>query len=453
MFRRLAVARDRGNDHGAGSAEYLGVILLVVAIVGSLLLSATPIGSAIAARLCEAFGTTCGTASEDPTASRKPEGPCVVDTSTETRSLGVTAVIDLDAGGQLITEKLSDGTTRVTLQGEGSAGIGVGVGGSIEVTVDDFVYGGSAQASASAAALVAGGTTWEFPRGQEGDASKLTSFLQRQLDNSTTPVVGPIRGAWDAVFGDRYVPPAPTSYFGQVGVDGSASASASALSTGPTSAGAEAEAAVALGAKVDVRTGATTLYYSATLEGSAQAGSKQLTSSGDASASGELHTIIAVTLDPSGAYMTNVSIEGTAFGEADASWSNVFGANHDPSARGGVQYTAGVNLTDRESASIAADVLRSQGIPVPDTEWTPRGNTGVGQIDAFTTFVDAAKERGTVSRLTQTGDSSTPFAINASGKVGIEAGLRYENSSTRRTTDGAEYFDGTQWVPWTECVG
>jgi len=452
MRRRALAVPHLRDDRGAGSVEYLGAILLVVAVVGSLLLSATPIGNAVAARLCEALGTTCGTTTSQTADARKPDAPCVVDSTTETRALGVTVVVDVDGGGQLITEKLSDGTTRVTLQGEGSGGIGVGVGGGVEVTVDDSVYGASLQASASASAVAAGGTTWDFPAGQEAEAQRLTDHLQRTLDNSTTPVVGPVRALVDR-FTDHYTPPPPTSYFTQIGIDGDASASATTLMPGANHLGAEASAAVALGAKVDVASGATTLYYSSTLEGSASASSTTPFDSASAGASGDLHQIVAVTLDPSGTYLTNVTVESTAFGEADATWSTVFGATHDPSAAGGVQYTTSVDLTDVETTSIAADILRSSGIAVPSTRWTPRGSSGVPPYDAFMTFVDAAKERGTLSRLTQTGDSSTPFAIDASGKIGVEAGLRYENSSTRRTTDGAEYFDGTRWVPWTECVG
>src|SRR5690625_6536649 len=47
-----------GKDAGAGTLEYLGIILFVGLIVVGLVLTATPIGSKIAEKLCEAFGTS-----------------------------------------------------------------------------------------------------------------------------------------------------------------------------------------------------------------------------------------------------------------------------------------------------------------------------------------------------------------------------------------------------------
>lgn len=445
-------ARLRG-DQGVGSVEYIGVILLVAAILGAVLVTVTPVGSTIAARICEALGTSCaeGAGSEPPNA-HKPTDPCVADSTTDTRKIGVTAVADIDGGGVLITETLSDGTTRVTYQANGSVGIGIGVGAGVEVSVDDFVFGGSAQAGLSAAGILAGGTSWDFPPGKEGDAKKLAEHFQRQIDNQTTPVVGPIRAGWEALFGENYTPPEPTSYFGQIGATGSASASASAIAgVGAGGASASANAAVALGAKHNVKTGETTVYYEQVLDAAASASYIDPTMAAKAGASGELKQIIAVTLDPSGKYMTNVSVETNAFGDASASAAVLFGSKHDPSVAGGTQYTASVDLTGTETATIGANLLRSAGIPVPDTRWTPRGGSIHPAVDAFGQFVDAAKERGTLTRLTQTGDSATPFSINASGELGIGVGLRYENSSSRRTVDGAEYFDGNGWVPWTDC--
>src|SRR5690625_6640220 len=48
-----------GKDAGAGTLEYLGIILFVGLIVVGLVLTASPIGSKLAEKLCEAFGTSC----------------------------------------------------------------------------------------------------------------------------------------------------------------------------------------------------------------------------------------------------------------------------------------------------------------------------------------------------------------------------------------------------------
>ena len=58
---RTPTLRERlRGDEGAGSVEYIGAILVVVAIIGSVTVSVTPVGNTIMAEICAAFGAECG---------------------------------------------------------------------------------------------------------------------------------------------------------------------------------------------------------------------------------------------------------------------------------------------------------------------------------------------------------------------------------------------------------
>ncbi|WP_102509414.1 hypothetical protein [Sanguibacter massiliensis] len=459
MIRRTAAAR-RGDDRGAGSVEYLGAILLVVAVVGSLLIAATPIGSAIAARLCEAFGTACA-ATEDAVDARRPEGPCVTDAVTTARSIGATVIVDVDGGGTLITENLSDGTTRVTFRAAGNAGIGVAAGAKISLTVDDFTMAKGAHAAAGAAAVVAGGSTWDFPPGQEKAAAQLTEHFQRHVENATTPIAGPLRALWDGasaavdrITGNGYRVPTPTSYFAQVDAQLAASGAWTDFTPlGPADGDVRASGATALGGRVDTATGATTLYFGASLDSTAWGRVGYLHENVEGSFDGDVQTVVAVTLDPTSTHMTNVSIELTTAQEGSIHLSRLLGTQYSDAHARGSQAHLSVDLTNPEATSVAGDLLRAVGVPVPPTAWTPAGGTGSPGEDALATFVRAAMERGEATVLARTSGSSTPFAFDAAvdgWKVGV--GVRYENSSTTTTTTEASYFDGSRWVPWTECV-
>jgi hypothetical protein len=67
-WRRAAASRDEG----AGSVEYLGATMFVAVIIMSLLMPATPLGNQIAAKLCAAFGTTCGSDTAGPAVTDGP---------------------------------------------------------------------------------------------------------------------------------------------------------------------------------------------------------------------------------------------------------------------------------------------------------------------------------------------------------------------------------------------
>jgi hypothetical protein len=448
-----AASRAAG-ERGAASAELVGTLFVVVLVVGALLTSAAPGGalsSAFENTLCRAFssfGLECGGGSA-PADSREPDEVCVVATSETKRSLGVSiAFVDVDTGGSVAVEELADGTFRVTYQGDVKGAASAGVGGGVQVTVGDQKYGGELSAGVSGGGVIEGGMVWEVDAAEK-DA--LVGYFQDELFNATTPIVGPARNLWNAMpWVDRYQPPAPTSIFGAVGATGSASASATALDQ---SASAQANLAMALGVETNLETGEITTYYQVDADAEAGADLPGGVVSTSGSAGGRIQGIIAVTVDPAGDYLTNVEYQATMFGSAEASIDPVFGPSFSPDASGGQIINASVDLTAPESLSIATDLLRGAGIPVPAGAHRGGGspNGPVALLDAAQTFVQAAQDRGELWRQHIDGDSETPFALNASGKLGIGVGARYDNSTSQTNVTDAQYWDGQAWTPWVSC--
>ncbi|WP_127132236.1 hypothetical protein [Georgenia sp. SYP-B2076] len=444
------------RERGAASAEFAGMIFVVVLVVGALLTAAAPGGGLSGAfenALCRAFssfGLECGGSSGDAAAdSRVPDEICVVATEGTKKSLGVTVMsVDLDGGGAVAVETLADGTYRVTFQGDLQGGVSGGVGAGATVTWDDEQYGGEASAGGGAAAVLTGGGMWEVDSKEEKDA--LVAYFQEELSNATTPIVGPAKNLWNAMpWVDRYQPPPPTSVFGEVGVKGSGSAVATALDR---SASAKGDVGVALGIETNLETGEVTTYYQVDYDVSAEANVGRVVEV-DGSAESQGTGIIAVTLDPKGEYLTNVELQGTVFGAADGSVDPIFGQGFSGDASGGQVLSASVDLTRGESLSIATDLLRGAGIPVPPGSHgggdSPEGPLSF--VGAAQTFVGAAQERGELWRQEFDGDSSTPFAFNASGKLGVALGARYDNSTSQTNVTDAEYWDGQVWAPWVSC--
>ncbi|MGH9152525.1 MAG: hypothetical protein ACRD03_09040 [Acidimicrobiales bacterium] len=65
-------------------------------------------------------------------------------------------------------------------------------------------------------------------------------------------------------------------------------------------------------------------------------------------------------------------------------------------------------------------------------------------------FRGAAGDRGCTTRQTFD-DNTTEFAVSAEGQLGIELGANISVDTIRRTSTGAEYWDGIRWVARTEC--
>lgn len=125
---RAAVGADR--DRGAASLEYAGFLFVVVLVVGSLITSATPIGQAIAQKICEALGASCGSSAAQLRAEQLGI-KCVL--SKQDRDLGYNIVYDAIRVNRKDTDSLThygDGSAQVVL----SQGEGIGLDAGTHVT-------------------------------------------------------------------------------------------------------------------------------------------------------------------------------------------------------------------------------------------------------------------------------------------------------------------------------
>lgn len=117
--------RVRGDD-GAASLEYAGSLLVIVLVIGSLLVYATPIGAAIQARICAAVGAVCGSAAAEQRALDLGV-KCTV--SRTNRDLGYNVAVRGVRGERQDTDGITafgDGSSTVAM----TQGSGVGVDGS-----------------------------------------------------------------------------------------------------------------------------------------------------------------------------------------------------------------------------------------------------------------------------------------------------------------------------------
>ena len=175
---RTPTLRERlRGDEGAGSVEYIGAILVVVAIIGSVTVSVTPVGNTIMAEICAAFGAECGAGvvvAEPPT---QPDQQCTQGSTTSGLTAGVSiAFIDLDGGGEMTVDRMSDGTYRVVLDGEAGVAAVASAGEAVgALTIND--YGGALELSADASAGVLGRGGAEFTFPDQGSAEAFTLSL------------------------------------------------------------------------------------------------------------------------------------------------------------------------------------------------------------------------------------------------------------------------------------
>ncbi|MFS0701987.1 hypothetical protein AB6N24_18620 [Cellulomonas sp. 179-A 4D5 NHS] len=465
-YGAAARAASLRGDAGASTLETLGgatvAAILVVAVVAVVGPQGSWLGDNVRRGLCQvatAGQGDCGSRIPIDAERHRPTNACVLENSADRRNASVAVTfIAVKGGGTIRVERMSDDTYRVSAEGTGGIGVTEGLGGGVSVTVDDYIHGGEAQLSGSAYVEAAGGATWVV---DEAGKEQLVDFLEEQRDwatlqaglSGTGPVGGVAAGAawagkevWDWITGDSYTPPAPDEVYGQAGIGGDGSASAAGIVNGAAVKGATA---TALGSRVNIRTGETTVYYTSTISGSAALTGHDPINSTQLQAGGEMKVMVAVTVDSEG-NPVKVSTQALAVGDAKAFAENAFlGETFDEHPSGGSLLEASVELTGPETQRIALDLLGATGIIPPGTP----AQRATSAYDAFTTFTGAARDRGVMTRQDVTLDTNTSFGIQAGGKVGpVALGGTFENSTSTVTSGDAYFFNGSGWQPWTECA-
>lgn len=451
------------GDTGQATLEGLGIVSVAVLLVAALVLVMTPAGvwvqDRVRAALCELTGgTDCGAAIDLTAETRpEPEHACVLEDHRDARDVVLSVTwVQVEGGDRIRVEELPGDRFRVSSDLSGGVGGQIGVGGGVSVVVDDQGYGAEAQAGVSAVLAAGGGATWVVDGTQQRD--QLVDYLKGERDWRSVQGVmagsGPIgfitsgvatagREAWRFLT-DGYRPDLPTEIYAYGGVEADGSANATGILSNAAAAGSTA---TVVGARQDIETGATTMYFHGSVEGSATAQQRGLDSM-DAGASGRMELMLAVTYDPDGMPVT-LQAQQVQVGAYGAEMNPFFGEDFVAGDSGGYLFDARVSLTDGELRDIAYGLMQASGITTPSPV-----DRAVGGYDALSTFVGAAQERGTLTMQTVTLEDSTSFAIQGGGEVaGIGLGGSFSNSTSTVTSTGAHYWDGSGWRSWGSCSG
>lgn len=452
--------RVRGDD-GAATVEYAGVILLVVAVILSLVVAATPVGAALAARLCEAFGTSCATASGpvDEDGDRLPEGPCTVRTDTEDMNGKVSiAFIDLGTEGTMAVERMSDDTYRVTVSGQGGIDAVLSAGeakGGLQIGD----YGGSLELSASVSAGLFAGTGLQYEFGSEGEVEEFVGHVHRELVKqgaagvlgSSNPAIGfgAEAAGWlfDRITGYDYQPPSPSSTYFEGGVAGNASASAGAVLAGGSGS---LDVTRALGFSIDNETQDVTMYSRVTLDAEAAVQLGLSSSDGDwgqgAGGSAGIELVVSTTVNESGD-VTGVSFDGAATAEGSMALTQLAGFPLDGSGGKGVQMSASFDVTEANRGRVLT-ALAGLGVLSAST------GGAVGPEVAIPAILAEARSSGDITaQLLDVSnqnlvDAALSLKAPAVGGLGFELGA---STSSRETTE-AFYLGRSGWKDWEACA-
>lgn len=464
--RAATAVRGRpSGDRGAGTVEYLGGILFVSLLLVSLIMVATPVGGQIAARLCEAVGTSCPAASVAVAGGPKaaPVRPCTSQSDSGSVSFGLDiAFVKLGSGGEMTTERMSDGTYKVTLGGDVGAAAALSAGevkGSLEIGD----YGGSLGAGADVQAGVFAGAGAEYQFDNKEQADEFADYVQRMLVKQgikgvagSAPLTGPAVGVgvdvvgWlvDRVTGYSYTPPTPNATYFEGGISGGGSATAGALVGGGN---ASIEGKNALGFKIDHDTGDRTLYNRVTLDADAAIALGISTSDENwgqgAGGQASMEIVIATTVDKD-MQVTGVSFDGVATADGSMALTQLAGFPLQGSDGKGVRVSAQAPVTDANRPQVVA-ALAGLGVLAVQP-----GGPAMAQSTAVLGIMGQARSNGDITAEVLDVNSSNllSFALGLKAPAIGGLGIGMTSDTSSQTTTDAYFLGNNGWEDWTACA-
>ena len=429
------------EQKGQTATEYMGVLLIVAAIVGALLMSgvAGQIAEGMREAICRITGGVgCGDVQQAD--SNAPKGPCVLAAANQKVSINGSfnvrlVKVKLEGGVEYQRQKRSDGKVAITLK----LGTGGGVGPALAKKLGPLSPDGSLKGAQE------GGVTFLLNGDDEANE------FARQLKESTKalaagPVVSRIMG-WDV---DIDVPPVESAYY-QTGPGATLSLGAdNGLAYGKGSIDIQH----ALGVRHDFTKGTpssgdTTIYYNVAGKGSGEAGAMIGRTAG-LNLDGSWQ--IAVTLDSKG-NPKKLSLIGAGGAEGvdglagkqknlQTVLRNLKAVDFSATNAGGkrLEVQADLDLTDPKLRATALSFLQGRD---------PRTARPVSRRDAAGDLWDAMVESSTVNYRTYDTTSSKTGG-NVELPVGPGGGGTYETKGQELT--GAYYLEpGQGFVPWEAC--
>ncbi len=236
---------------GQAAVEYVGLVAVAAFALAALAVlvprPAHQMLSVVERAICAGLGRSCEIGGEASLAFE----PCPVTRAVESTDVHAT-VMSLRAGRgeSALVEELSDGTATVVLADRGELGVEGGVGASL--------FGGGARVEGSAGVDFGAGRGYRFDGIDEALRFVAEQRAVDGVEGAARLVAGPGCVVCDLAGISPEEPREPDFTYLEGG--GTARAGADA-SSGPALAAAELSGAVALGRRIDHRTGAVTVYY------------------------------------------------------------------------------------------------------------------------------------------------------------------------------------------------
>ena len=439
----------KGGERGATFVEFAGIAIVVAILIGGVIAVAPShgrdISCSIFSKISEAIGAggmQCGRTDDKAQEDKhKPTGPCTVSQKSQSLNGEIKGVVvSAEVNGGIITEKLSNGHYRVTYRVGAKGGGVTGEGGGAGLTVNNQTYGGGTSVNASANVAAEGGVSFEVDSEQAKDA--LHQYVIREIVSSSAGPAGQaINGLLPMPNG--YQPPQSTEVYGQVGTEGSASAEAKA---GIGEAKGKVGTAAALGAKYNLDTGEVTAYYKVSAEAAGSLGAGG--ASGEAGVSGDMVVAVKTKKDDPNKVL-NVSLSGSYNAQLGA--STPLGVGSDAPVGGGSAgmgqvWNASVDLTSAEQNKIARNILAAAKVPGYD-----RGqNSGENLNEATSTFINAATDRGVLTRQ-NVAKTSVNSGFKAEAGDGLVIGFSVGGAEENVSYSNGQYYSDGEWKSWEGC--
>ncbi|HLR56373.1 MAG TPA: hypothetical protein VK096_06415 [Actinomycetales bacterium] len=459
--------RQNGNEAGAGTLEYLGIILFAGLLVAGLVMSATPIGNQLAAKLCEAFGTSCGADAGGGDAEQKepPKRACEQQASTvEGGFSGGILYVNGDRSRAVTTTEMSDGTFTVEVVDDGGLGASYSPAGSANVEIaigETFDIGLGYNASVGGNLVAGNGEEYHFDSRE--DAEDFVAYIGRKtvadgfsMATSHDPIFGPVfdwggKGVnWVINKFKGYDPPDSSDvsyYYG--GVEGYGSANGNALIAGGSG---EISQETVLGMKVDHNSGETTAYIdiSGSAEGEAHLGwsSRNANTGAGGHFNGEIGVVLETTVDSDGK-LTNISVIESGGLEYGENVRENLGITDEATQEGNghrVQVDVPVTDANREEMLDVIATVTQPGSPIDKAE---------RMAEAAESFHNHVEQNGDITYEQLNTDSSNIFSMALSGKIpvlGVGANFGIDSSRSESEVVDAKYLTPDGWETWDACL-
>jgi hypothetical protein len=452
------------RDHGQSSTEFLGLIVVVSAIIAVLAPSGfgERIADGIEAAICRIMGGSC--AAQAQALSYVPEECTTLSHSTKA-ALDVT-IFSVTGGGDatLTLSRTVDaaGKEHWYVQQAGAGRLGAEAIFGENASVGNV--GEGVQGSVKALLTANAGMTMEFATEQEA-----RDFMTAATHEPIKRVIagfdpfGWKKALLDRIDGHTYDPPKPKEIYLDAGpkVQGAISGTA-----GMADLSADAAGSVVVGMKYRPEDQHKTVYLEL---GSEAAGKLGVLQTAEGKIGAESKVVVGIEYDQQGvAVKATLEADGTLTGRLNVNALPVGGnttgttrslaslteSSLGPTLGGGVGGTAqlAIDLTQGANRAVVADGLHSLGVPVLLSEGSGRTPDPVTGGRGIYDLIDsgAAGTSFGVTTYRQTDDALEGKAKGGDGLgFGVEGGL---SSKDRRVTDAAYYQPGQGFVTWQQCL-